>query len=141
MFHLFFGLLVIGLLVIVVSVLLFSIVTIAAGLIGGTSAALLIKNKTSKRLLLIGFCIMFFIGLLCLIPLITAFASLPTMFFSITSVFICICIIMLTIAGIKLSKSIEIKIGKTVLLIVFCIILIVAIFLIIFTFLASHFLL
>lgn len=123
----------------VVLFFLFSIIAIVAACIGGTSVALLIKNRTTKKLLLVGFCILFLIGLLCLTPFITTFANLPAMFFTVTSIFIYICIVLLTIAGIKFSNSISSKIGKTILIVIFCSILIIAISLNTFTVIGSLF--
>lgn len=141
MFHLMLVLIPIGILVFVVSILLFGITTIVAGLIGGTAATLLVKNKTYKRLLFIGFCNLSLIGLLCLIPIIITFANLPAMFFTVSSVFIYICIAALAIVGIKLTKPFKRNIGKTALIIVFCTLLIAALSLFIFTLIATHVLL
>lgn len=141
MFHLMLVLPVIIVLVMVALVILFSIVAIISAIIGGTTVALLVKNVTTRKLLFIGFCILFLIGFLCMTPFITGFLNLPATFFTSASIFIYICIVILTIAGIKLSNnSISSKIGKIILITVFCIILIVAISLAIFTALASFFL-
>lgn len=141
MFHVMLLLIPIGLLVIFVSILLFGITTVIAGLIGGTTAALLVKEHNCKRLLFIGFCILSFIGLLCLIPFIIAFAGLPATFFSISSVFIYICIALLTIIGIRLAKALKNKVAKTALIILFCAVLIIALSLSVFTLIATNVLL
>ena len=141
MFHLIIGLLGIGILIVFISILLFGIVTIAVGLIGGTSAALLLKRRTFRNLLLVSFCILVLIGFLSLIPLITVLFNIPVMLFSVASVVIYICVMMLTIVGIRFSRAIHNKIGKAILHIVFYTILIAAIAFIIFTLAASFLLL
>lgn len=139
MFHVMLALPVLIVIAIIVFVILFGIVAIVSAFIGGTTVAILIKNKTIKKLLFISFCILFLIGFLCLTPVITTYLNLTSTFFVIFLAFVFICIAMLAIAGIKLSNSINNKIGKTLLLIVYCIILIAAISLTIFIFLVSCF--
>lgn len=123
MFHVMLVLPLLILLAIVISILLFSIFTIVVSVIGGASTALFIKNKSIKRLLFIGFCILSFIGLICLIPFITIYAQLSELFFTLAAVIACVCIGILAIAGIRYSATLQNKIGKTALIVVFGLIL------------------
>ncbi len=142
MFHLMLALPAIIVLAIVASLILFSIVAITSAFIGGTTVALLVKNATAKKLLFIGFCILFLTGFLFVSPFIIGLLNLPATAFTIVSVCIYICIMILTIAGIKTSSSsVSNKIGKLILIVVFCIILIAAISLMIITALTSFILL
>jgi len=117
---------------IVISIILFSIFTIVVSILGGASTALFIKNKIIKKLLFIGFCILSFIGLICLIPFITIYAQLPELFFTLATVVAFVCIGILAVAGIRCSTTVQNKIGKTALVVVFGLILAAAVSFIIF---------
>ncbi len=119
MFHLVLILFPLLILVIIGSVLLFGITTVIAGIIGGASVAVYIKNKRVKQLLLIGFCILLFIGSLCLISTLGLFLGLTAELFSILFYIILAFIIILAIAGIIISISINNKIGMTILIFIF----------------------
>lgn len=136
----FYVILIIPMLILVailVSVILFGIVAVVSAFVGGTTMALLIKNATIKKLLSIGFFTLFLIGILCLSPLMMVYFDLSALFFAMISSFIYISIAILSIVGIKLSKTITSKMGKTLLVIVFCILLTAALSLVIVTAFAS----
>lgn len=136
----FYVILIIPMLILVailVSVILFGIVAVVSAFVGGTTMALLIKNATIKKLLSIGFFTLFLIGILCLSPLMMVYFDLSALFFAMISSFIYISIAILSIVGIKLSKTITSKMGKTLLVIVFCILLTAALSLLIVTAFAS----
>lgn len=139
MFLLILALLMLILLGIVIFMVFIGVVAIVSAMVGGTTVAVLVKNKTAKKLLFIGVFTLFLIGTLCIAPIIIAYLSLPAVFIAIASIFTCLCIMVLSIAGIKLSLTINNKIGKTILIILFCIILVAAVALFIFTALGSYF--
>jgi hypothetical protein len=123
MFHLMLVLPALVVLAFIVSALLFSILTLVLSAVGGASTALFIKDKSLKKLLFIGFCILSFVGLICLIPFITLYLQLPELFFTLATVIALICIAGLSLFGIKLSTAMKNKIGKTILISVFSLIL------------------
>ena len=88
MFHLMLALPMLVVLAIIAFVILFGIVAIVSAFIGGTTVALLIKDITAKKLLFIGFCILFLIGFLCLAPVITTNLSLSSTILVIALIFI-----------------------------------------------------
>ena len=108
----------------VVISLLFGIMFILAACAGGCSVAVLIKNKLVKKLLLVGFGVLFLIGLLCVIPFWMAGSSLPIMFFVTLSNLCYLCLAALAVLGIKFSRLISNKAGRVILIIVFAIVLI-----------------
>ena len=112
---------------IIISLLLFSILMIVVSALGGASTALFIKNKTARKLLFVGFCILSFIGLLFLIPFVSIYAQLPELFYTLATVVAFVCIGILSVAGFRYSTTIQNKIGKTVLSVVFGFILVIAV--------------
>ncbi len=129
MFHLMLGLPVLVILVIVISILLFGLFALIASLVGGASTAALVKNKLSRRLLLTGFAILSLTGLLPLLPFIMAYISVPFNYVTAAVMVMLISVAVLAVVGIRFSRAIKNKLGKTALTILFCIILIFAIFL------------
>lgn len=126
MFHVMLVLFPIILLVIMGSILLFGIVSVLAGLFGGTAAALFIKNKSVKNILIIGFSIVLLFGALCVLPFIVAFSSIALVLLPSLGVLILVLIGALAIGGIKISTSIHNKIGRILLTILFGIICVIA---------------
>lgn len=127
MFHVLLVLIPIVLLIIIGSILLFGIACIVAGIIGGTAATALIKNKTVKYLLLTAFCILLSVGSLCVFPFISLFVSFSAGIVEIVSVIILAFIGILSVLGIKVSNSIGKKIGRIISIIAFSIVGIFAI--------------
>ena len=132
MFHMMFALPVLFILAFIIAAVLFGIFMIVLSAVGGASSALLIKNKNVKKLIFIGACILTLVGLVCLLPVVTIFANLPSSFFFFATLGSFICIGVLSLVGIGFSRSLQNKIGKTVLTILFILILIAAISLAIF---------
>ena len=113
-------------LAVLISFLLFGIFMIVLSAVGGASSALLIKNKAVKRISFIGSSILTLVGLVCLLPIVTMYAQLPGNFLAFATVGSFICIGILAIAGIKLSMNIQNRIGKSILVVIFCLILVAA---------------
>jgi peptidoglycan/LPS O-acetylase OafA/YrhL len=76
------------------------IIAIIAACIGGMSVAVLVKNAIVKKLLFIGLGVLFGIGILCAIPAISLYMHLSAMFFSIVTIVIYVCLILLASLGI-----------------------------------------
>lgn len=113
--------------VIIGSILLFGIVSVVAGIVGGTTAAMLVKNKAAKYLLIIGFCILLLFGALCLLPFIGVFAQIAANLLPVASIILLALIGALAIVGIVLSNSIQNKFGKTILIVLFGIVCVLAV--------------
>ena len=109
------------------AILLFGIVLLVASIFGGASVALLIKDKTVKRLLFIGCSILLLIALICLSPFATLIEISIGPFIPIIVITLFALILVLAIAGIRISKHIGNKIGKIVARILFIIVCIGAI--------------
>ena len=127
MFHLMIGVTAIALFAVILSFLLFGIFSVVAGVVGGASAALLFKNKTIKYLILIGVCILLFIGALILIPIIGLLSSAPAGFSYIAGIAIPALIGLLSVAGMRVANSITNNIGRMALIISFGMICVVAV--------------
>ena len=126
MFHLMLvGLpfIILALLAIAIGMFIFSVIAIVAAAVGGTAVAVTIKNKTAKKLLFIGFLILFLLGVLSLAPIITPLVGLTSTVLLTITVLVLVGIFVLTIYGIKISCIINNRIGKTLLTIAFSIIL------------------
>ncbi|MEO1768941.1 hypothetical protein [Candidatus Enterococcus ferrettii] len=106
------------LLAIVASLILFGIVTVVLSLIGG-AAAMTIKNRTVKYLLLVSFLILFLIGVQCLFPFVGAYFSMEVGLFPLISMSLFGLIVLLSVGGIKLSTTIPNKTGRTLLIVLF----------------------
>jgi hypothetical protein len=108
------------------SIVLFGAVSIIAGIVGSASIALLVKDKTVKYLLLLGFSILLFVGSLCVLPLIAISMNIEY------NLFITICMIvlafigLLALSGIYLVKLHQNKTLQTVLMAVFIVVIILA---------------
>ena len=131
MFHVLIVLPILILLVILISILLFGLLTFIISLVGGTSVAFLVKNTLSRRLLLTGFSILSFIGLLPILPFVMAKMNASLNYISIAVVLMMICIGVLSVVGIKFSSTIKNKFGKISLIVIFCITTIIALFFIV----------
>lgn len=119
MFHVVLILLPLLFLVIAGSLLLFGVTSIAISIFGGTTAALLIKNKTAKYLLLCGFVILLLVGSLTLLPFVIVYAGVSAGLMPIIGVCMLGFIAAVAIGGIKLSSSIQNKTGRTLLIVLF----------------------
>lgn len=128
MFHVMLVLPALILLVIIMSIILFGLLAFIASLVGGASVAYLVKNKSAKRLLFVGFSILSFIGLLPMLPVIMAVMSVSLSYITAVIVMMLICIGILSITGIIFSRALNNKYGKILLAVIFCIILVSAIF-------------
>jgi len=126
MFHVLLVLPLLILAVMAFSVLLFGILALIVSAMGGASAALLIKGKTAKRLLVIGFSILTFGGIICILPFIAMYMQIPELSLTILTIAAFLCIGILAVVGIKSSAIIQNKLGKTVLTVIFYIILVAA---------------
>lgn len=136
--HAIIGILAIAVLVVVIGIILFSIFAIVTAVVGGTSTALLVKNRLLKNLLFIGFGIVALIGILCIVPIIGIYLAWP-LFSFIVSNSIYIGIAILTILGIYMARKLENKIVSVILIVIFALVLICAISLFIFSMLTMSF--
>lgn len=123
MFHVMLVLPVLVLMAVLAAIFLFSVFTVAVSVIGGASTAIFVKDKTVRRLLFIAFCILSLVGLICLLPFITLYAQLSELFLTLMAVATCIGIGILAFAGIRCSAAVKNPFGKTVLTVVFGLIL------------------
>lgn len=119
MFHVVLVLPIFIMLGVFISIILFSIFMFVLSIVGGASTALLVKNKTYKKLLFTGLCIVSFIGLVSSLPIIALYAGLSAQFLMQATVAAFVCIAILGVAGIRFAAAIENKIVKTVLVVVF----------------------
>ena len=134
MFHLLIGLMglfFIAIAVIVGAILLFGITLAVVSIFGGASAVVLIKDKTIRRLLLIGCLIILLVAAICLSPFASALFNISLNLYS-TNISLLVAIIVLTIIGIKISKNINNKIGRTVSAVIFYIACAIAVIFIVF---------
>jgi hypothetical protein len=127
MFHVLLVLPAIIIFLVIVSVALFCVFAVVAGVIGGASTALLIKNETIKRLLFIGFAILSFAGFIPATPFAAMLAGLSATSATFISVVLLACVGVLAIIGMKAASALENKIAKTVLTVIFCAVLIIAV--------------
>ena len=121
MFHLLLGLMwlfFIAIALIFGAILLFGITLAVVSIFGGASAAVLIKDKTIRRLLLIGSLIILLVAAICLSPFVVAIFN-TSLDLYITNISLLAVILILTIIGIRISKDLNNKIGKTVSTVVF----------------------
>lgn len=139
MFHVMLVLPVILMMVAIAGVVLFGIAAVVGACIGGTSVAILVKNTLVKKLLLIGLGILLCIGLLCIIPIAMVYFGFGTVVFCATSGVIDLVMTLLAIWGIRLSRFVSHKTGRTALTVVFYLVVVAAISLAIFTVIASIF--
>ena len=127
MFHVMLVLPVLLILAFIIAAILTGIFIIVLSAVGGTSFALLIKNKNIRKLIFIGASILALVGLACLLPVITMFGELSSSFLFFAIMGSVICIGILSIVGMRFSRSIQNKIGKTVSTILFILTLVAAI--------------
>jgi len=126
MFHVVLILLPLIFAVIFGSIVLFGAVSIIAGIVGSASIAFLVKDKTMKYLLLIGFSILLFVGSLCVLPPIAISMNIEYNLFLTICMIVLVLIGLLALSGIYLVKSLQNKILQTVLRLVFIIVIILA---------------
>ena len=128
MFHLMLVLPILICVVIMFSVFLFGVSILIAGIIGGASTALLIKDKVVKRLIFIGCGIVSFVGLICALPIVSAYTQMPE-YLSLTVAMVAalLCIAILSVLGVKFSAAIQNEGGRAFLKITFWLILIAAV--------------
>ena len=119
MFHVMLVFPVLVIMAMAVSALLFGIFALIAGALGGASAALFVKNKAVKRLLFVGLSILTFVGLICALPVVAVYAqfSEPALTFSAVAAVLCIGI--LSGIGMKFSAAIKNRAVKTILMVIF----------------------
>ena len=132
----FFLPIVLAVTIIVLMLLLTAAAAITIG-IGGVSFSMFVKNKNIKRLLLIGFLIILFFGLLCLCPFIVFYMGLSASLIPWFMGLACVCIGLLSVLGARLSKAIEQKIVRLILTVLFYIVLVADIILILFIIFAT----
>ena len=128
MFHLMLGLPVLLVAAAVIAVILFGIFMIVASIVGGGATALLVKNEAAKRLLFVGLCIASLIGMVCIIPVVAIYVELSGLALTLAMSGAFVCIMALSVAGIKLSGAVQNNIGSRGLKIVFVLVLIVSAF-------------
>ena len=120
--------------------LLFGIFALIASAIGGAAAAKLVKDKMTKRLVLVGFGILSFAGLVCLFPFVALALQIPEIYYVIASMTALVCIMILCIIGIKFSRAIQSQIPRTIVLVLFGFVLASAASIAIFIPIVRHFL-
>ena len=121
MFHLLIGLTALVLFVVFGALILFFITVLLVSIFGGASAALIVKDKTIKRLLFIGFSIMFLSASTFLLPFLGANIEFPAIYYPMICALIFILTGILIFAGFKTANSIIHKIGRIVAIIAFSI--------------------
>lgn len=131
MFHLMLLLIPIIALVIIGSMLLFGVVSILAGVLGGASVALLVKDTKGKQLLLIGFGIVLLVGVLCLLPLVGLLVNTSITLFPMLDDILLVFIGVLACWGIKTASTVQNKTAKTILLFIFGAVAVIAVLLIV----------
>ena len=120
-----FSLIILVMFIVIIGLLLFVAATISIG-IGGMSVSMLLKNKTVKNLLIVCSLIVFFVGLMVFCPFAVSMAELPALFTAIGIIFFGACIGFLAILGVKFSKVIKNKAIRTILAILFYLVLFAA---------------
>lgn len=120
MFHVVLVLPAILIIMAILAIIVFTaIVAIAASLIGGISVAALVKNKTVKKFLFMGFCIIFFAGLTIGIPFLTAYNVITETMGRVAACIFTLIIIAISIAGSIMAGRLSNATAKTALRIVF----------------------
>ena len=142
MFHLMLVLPILICVVIMLSVFLFGVFVLIAGIVGGTSTALLIKDKVIKRLIFISCGIVSLVGLICVLPIVSAYTEMSK-YLSLTTAMVAalLCIAALSAFGIKCSAAIQKPMGKRILKITYWLLLIAAILSAVFLFVGKLYLL
>ena len=118
MFHVMLILIPLIFLSIVASFILFGISAVVLSIFGGT-AALMIKNKTAKYLLVVSFLILFLIGVQCLFPFAGAYLSMDLGLIPMISTSLYGLIALLSLGAIKISTTVSNKNGRIALIILF----------------------
>lgn len=109
------------------SIMLCSIATIVVSIVGGASTAVFVKNKLVRKMLFIGFCIVTFGGLICLMPFLTLYMQLSELFLTLATLAACACVGILAMMGMRCSATIQNKLARTVFTGVYGLILVIAV--------------
>lgn len=104
---------------ILVAILFIAFAAIAISLVGGISVAALVKNKDVKKFLIMGFCIIFFTGLMILTPIIAKYIGIGSTVSFVISCILALIILVISIVGITLSVRLNNKIAKVAVSVVF----------------------
>jgi len=123
---------VIGFFVLIGALILFFLTLLLVSIFGGASAALIIKDKIIKRLLFMGFSIMFLAASTFLLPFVSKYIELPVTYYPAIYTLILILTGILAIAGIRAANSIANKIGRIVAIVLYSILCVFTIPIIIF---------
>lgn len=99
---------------VIASLLFTGIIAIVSAIVGGTTISLLIKNALAKKLILLGFTIVFSVGVLFITPFVIGYFSLSYGVFHMMSLVVSIVILILSIFGAISSQQIQHHIGKYV---------------------------
>ena len=126
MFHVMLVLPLLLIAAVVIAIVLFGIFVIIASIVGGATTAALVKNKTAKKLMFIGLCIVSLIGMACVAPFAAIYAELSGLAITLAMSGAFVCIAVLSIIGIKFSGDIQNNIGKKVLKVIFILVMITA---------------
>jgi len=110
----------------IIACVLMAMLAILASVVGGVSAALIIKNKAAKRLALLSFSIITLCGTVCLLPFAGIYAQISGLAISLISVAVLICIGVLAGVGIRCASALQSKAVKTILTVVFALVLVAA---------------
>ena len=132
MFHLLFGLIGLGFFVVIGAIILFFLTLFIVSIFGGASAALIVKDKIIKRLLFMGFSMMFLTASTPFVPFVGMYTDMPLNFYPIIYIVIFVLVGILAIVGLKTANSIDRKIGRIIAIIAYSILCILAIPIVIF---------
>ena len=125
MFHVFlilFALVGLGVVAVIGAIILFFITLLLASIFGGASAALIVKDKSIRQLLLMGFSMMFLSASALIIPLLGAYIEIPVDLYPYISAAIFIVAVILSISGIKTANALENRVGRIAAIIVYSIV-------------------
>lgn len=126
MFHIVLIFLPIIFLILLCSILLFALASVAIGIFGGTTTMLLVKNRKVKQVMVINCVILVLVGFLILSPLLSNLIGIPNSMVPNIAIVFLGSIGILAIGGIKISNSIQNRIGKLLLITLFCLISVAA---------------
>lgn len=126
MFHIVLIFLPIIFLILLCLILLFALASVAIGIFGGTTTMLLVKNRKVKQVMVINCVILVLVGFLILSPLLSNLIGIPNSMVPNIAIVFLGSIGILAIGGIKISNSIQNRIGKLLLITLFCLISVAA---------------
>lgn len=104
---------------ILIAILFIAFAAIAISLVGGISVAALVKNKDVKKFLIMGFCIIFFTGLMILTPITAKYTGIGSRVGFVISCILALIILVISIVGMTLSVRLNNKIAKVAVSVVF----------------------